>query len=126
VKTYSLVFAPEAEDQLAELYRYIEKEASPEIALHYTSAIIEHCEKLRTFPHRGAPRDDIRPGLRVTNYKGRRLPICKLLIYWRSLPDSNRVTALRGQRFSPGLSRAMLDISTFIGVLSIGVHPFTA
>jgi plasmid stabilization system protein ParE len=26
---------------------------------------------LRTFPHRGTQRDDIRPGLRVTNYKKR-------------------------------------------------------
>ncbi len=41
------------------------------IALQYTSAIIEHCEKLHAFPHRGTPRDDIRPGLRVTHYKRR-------------------------------------------------------
>jgi plasmid stabilization system protein ParE len=26
---------------------------------------------LETFPLRGAQRDDIRPGLRITNYKGR-------------------------------------------------------
>jgi plasmid stabilization system protein ParE len=29
------------------------------------------CEHLSNFPHRVAARDDIRPGLRVTNYKGR-------------------------------------------------------
>lgn len=26
---------------------------------------------MQTFPHRGTRRDDIRPGLRITNYKGR-------------------------------------------------------
>lgn len=25
---------------------------------------------MQTFPHRGTLRDDVRPGLRVTNYKG--------------------------------------------------------
>jgi toxin ParE1/3/4 len=25
---------------------------------------------MRTFPHRGTVRDDVRPGLRVTNHKG--------------------------------------------------------
>jgi toxin ParE1/3/4 len=29
------------------------------------------CEKLSTFPMRGAKRDDLRPGLRVTNYRRR-------------------------------------------------------
>ena len=37
----------------------------------YINAIITYCETLYTFPLRGATRDDIRPGLRVTNYKGR-------------------------------------------------------
>ena len=41
------------------------------IAEKYTSAIIATCEDLAMFPHRGTPRDDIRPGLRVTNHKGR-------------------------------------------------------
>ena len=68
---YTVVFAPEAEEQLAALYRYIAIAASPEIAERYTSAIVAYCEGLRTFPHRGTPRYDIRPGLRVTHYKGR-------------------------------------------------------
>jgi plasmid stabilization system protein ParE len=29
------------------------------------------CERLSNFPRRGTARDDIRPGLRITNYKGR-------------------------------------------------------
>jgi toxin ParE1/3/4 len=68
---YPVVFTPEAEEQLAALYRYIAIAASPEIALRYAGAIVTYCEGLQTFPHRGTRRDDIRPGLRITNYKGR-------------------------------------------------------
>ncbi len=68
---YRVIFSPEAEDQLAELFHYIAQAASPGIAERYINAIITYCESLDTFPLRGAKRDDIRPGLRVTNYKGR-------------------------------------------------------
>ena len=68
---YAVVFAPQAEDQLADLYVYIATEASPQTAKRYTDAIVSCCENLSIFPHRGTPRDDIRPGLRTTNYKGR-------------------------------------------------------
>ena len=53
------------------LYRYIATAASPEIAKRYTSAIVTYCEGLRTFPLRGIRRDDLRPGLFITNYKGK-------------------------------------------------------
>ena len=68
---YAVVFTPEAEEQLAVLYRYVAAAASPEIAERFTGAIVTHCETLRTFPHIGICREDIRPGLRITNYKGR-------------------------------------------------------
>ncbi|MCK9381060.1 MAG: type II toxin-antitoxin system RelE/ParE family toxin [Sulfuritalea sp.] len=68
---YRVIFSPEAEEQLAELFHYIAEAASPSIAERYINAIITYCEGLDTFPLRGAKRDDIRPGLRVTNYKGR-------------------------------------------------------
>jgi toxin ParE1/3/4 len=71
MKRGGVVFTPEAEEQLAELYRYIEENASPEVALHYTSAVVEYCLGLDTFPERGTPRNDIRPGLRTTSYKRR-------------------------------------------------------
>ena len=71
MKTHSVVFTPEAEEQLAELYRYIADNASAEIAFRYTDAVVEFCEGLETLPHRGTPRDDIRPGLRTTPYKRR-------------------------------------------------------
>lgn len=53
------------------LYGYIAEAASANIAARYTEAIVNYCESLCTFPHRGTMRDDVRPGLRITNYKKR-------------------------------------------------------
>jgi plasmid stabilization system protein ParE len=68
---YPVVFTPEAEEQLTALYRYIAVAASANTAQRYISALITYCEGFQTFPHRGTRRDDIRTGLRITNYKGR-------------------------------------------------------
>ena len=68
---YRVVFSPEAEAQIAAQYRYIAQVASAGIAARYTESVISYCESLSTFPRRGSPRDDIRPGLRITNYKKR-------------------------------------------------------
>jgi plasmid stabilization system protein ParE len=68
---YRVVFSPEAEEQLVALYGYIAAAASPDIAARYTEAIVSYCESLCAFPHRGTTRDDVRPGLRITNYKKR-------------------------------------------------------
>ena len=35
--------------------------------------MVTACEGLALFPRRGVPREDIRPGLRVTHHKGRTL-----------------------------------------------------
>lgn len=71
MKRFRVVFAPEAEDQLVSLYRYIAAAASPGVASRYVGAIVAYCESLGTFPLRGTRRDDVRPGLRVTHYKKR-------------------------------------------------------
>lgn len=68
---HTVVFTPEAAEQLTSLYRYIAAAASPVVAERYTSAIVTFCEGLHHFPLRGIRRDDIRPGLRITNYRGR-------------------------------------------------------
>lgn len=68
---YSVVFTPEAEEQLVTIYRYIANAASPKTAELYTNAIINYCEGLAIFPQRSVRRDEIRPGLLVTNYKKR-------------------------------------------------------
>ena len=69
--SYRVIFSPEAEDQLVALFHYIADVASSDIAADYIEAIISYCESLHTFPARGTMRDDVRPGLRITNYKQR-------------------------------------------------------
>lgn len=71
MKQYTIVFAPEALAQLESLSDYITQAASPEVALRYTDAIVTYCETLHTMPLRGTRRDDIRPGLRITNHRKR-------------------------------------------------------
>jgi toxin ParE1/3/4 len=53
------------------LFFHIAAAASPEIAARYTDAIVKQCESLKTFPMRGARRDDIRPCLRVFGFRRR-------------------------------------------------------
>jgi plasmid stabilization system protein ParE len=60
-----VVFTPEAEDHLDDLYRYIAEAAAPEIAAAHIEAIITYSEGLAEFPHAGRARHDIRSGLRT-------------------------------------------------------------
>ena len=69
--TYRVVFSPEAEGQLIDLYRFLAAEASPDIAARYTDGIVAQCEALQLLPFRGTPRDDVRPGLRTLSYRRR-------------------------------------------------------
>jgi toxin ParE1/3/4 len=49
---YAVVFTPEAEEQLIDLYGFIAGKASPEIAERYTDEIVAYCEGLGTLPLR--------------------------------------------------------------------------
>jgi len=69
--TFGIKFAPEALEQLDSLEQYIAETASLTVAAGYIDAIVSYCEGLQSFPNRGIQRDDIRPGLRITNYRGR-------------------------------------------------------
>jgi toxin ParE1/3/4 len=69
--SYTVIFTPEAEEQVTELYRYIAGDSSPEIAARYTDSLIAFCESFETFPHRGSKREDILPGLRTVGYRRR-------------------------------------------------------
>lgn len=69
--SYTVLFAPRAQRQLDKLDADISDATSPEIAARYTDAITDYCYSLATFPHRGARRDDIRQGVRITNYRKR-------------------------------------------------------
>lgn len=64
-------FSDFSQADLERIYRYIAEQSSPERALSFTSAIHAHCMGLRTFPFRGASRDDIRPGLRILPFRRR-------------------------------------------------------
>ena len=68
---YNVIISRKADDQLLALYDYISEQSSPIVAKRYIEAISAYCESLNIFPQRGAARDDIRPGVRVTNYKKR-------------------------------------------------------
>ena len=54
-----------------ELRRYITREAGLTVSRAFTDAIVERCESLAIFPDRGAPRDDLRPGLRTLGFRRR-------------------------------------------------------
>ncbi|HEX9449212.1 MAG TPA: type II toxin-antitoxin system RelE/ParE family toxin [Dongiaceae bacterium] len=64
-------FAPSAQEQLRQIYTYIADAASPDIALGFTTDIVDYCDSLTTFPERGAQRDDLRPGLRLVGFRRR-------------------------------------------------------
>lgn len=70
MSSYSVVFTPEAEDDLAALYRYIAEKSSADTAHRFTMSIVDYCASMDAFPHRGMKREDIRPGLRIINYRG--------------------------------------------------------
>lgn len=69
--SHVVTLSPRARDQLVALNAWIAGVASPEIADRYTDAVAEFCFSLATFPERGTLREDIRPGLRITNYRKR-------------------------------------------------------
>lgn len=69
--TYVVRFALAARDQLAEIEDYISRASSPIVAARYVDSIVVFCESLATFPLRGRKRDDLLPGLRITNYRRR-------------------------------------------------------
>src|SRR5690348_10005164 len=66
-----VVYSPSARNHLNAIYEFIAERAGPSIARHYTRQIEQTCARLGDFPMRGAPRNDIRPGLRMTSRKRR-------------------------------------------------------
>lgn len=68
---HSVVFAPEAEADLVELFDYLAGYSSPARALRYVERVVATCQGLATFPERGRRRDDIRTGLRVSSHARR-------------------------------------------------------
>ena len=68
---FKIVWRRTAQLDLYELYDWIAERADPDTAFVWTSGIEKHVAKLAEFPDRGSPRDDISPGVRTLNYRGR-------------------------------------------------------
>ncbi len=66
-----VVFAPEARDDLLELYDYVAERAGAARAHAYTGRIISYCLGLAMFPERGTRREDLRSGLRIIGFERR-------------------------------------------------------
>lgn len=66
-----VVFAPEAEDDLLQIYDFIADRASPERAYDYSERIRSYCLALDAFPERGVRRDELRSGLRIVGFERR-------------------------------------------------------
>lgn len=69
--TREVVFAPEAQLDLLDLYDMVAKGGGDGRALAYVERIQAACLRLGAFPERGTRRDDIRPGLRVIGFERR-------------------------------------------------------
>ena len=68
--TFTVIFAPEAIDRLDAIERYIADAGAPVAGADYVDAIVAFCQSLASLPLRGTRRDDLLPGLRITNYRG--------------------------------------------------------
>jgi toxin ParE1/3/4 len=63
--TRKVVFEPQAQVDLDEIYDWIADRAGEATAAQYMRRIRRPCERLDLFPERGTKRDDLAPGLRV-------------------------------------------------------------
>jgi len=71
VKRFKVGFRPAAGADLIALYDYIADEAGENVAGAYIARMEAACRGLANFPHRGTPRDHIRPGLRTMGFERR-------------------------------------------------------
>ena len=69
--TREVIFAPEAEQDVLDLYDYIAALSGTARARSYTERIVAYCRGFATFPERGRQRDDLRSGLRITGFERR-------------------------------------------------------
>ena len=68
---HEVLFAPEARDDLRELYLYIAERAGDERAMAYVERLEAYCLGFSGFPERGTRRDDLFPGLRIVGFERR-------------------------------------------------------
>lgn len=87
MKRRRVVFAPEARDDLFELYDWIAATAGSVVAMSYVERIEAYCLGFDEVSERGHRRDDICPGLRIVGFE-RRVTIAFAV-------DDDSVTILR-------------------------------
>lgn len=66
-----VVFAPEALEDLRQLYDWVAEVAGPETAFGYVDRLVSNCHDMRHGAERGHRPDDIRPGLRIVGFERR-------------------------------------------------------
>jgi toxin ParE1/3/4 len=71
VEKRKVVFSPEAVGDLTSLYDYIAEISGANRALRYIERIEAYCLGFDLAARRGAPRDDIRAGLRLVGFERR-------------------------------------------------------
>ena len=100
MKERSVIFSPEARDDLVQIAEWITDAAGPIRALAYIDRLEAFCGKLELASERGSLREDIRPGLRIIGFE-RRITIAFAV-------DEASVTILRmfygGRDWQPELS----------------------
>lgn len=68
---HRVVFSPRGRDDLIAIYTYIAQASGEHRAIGFVGRIEAYCRGLADFPARGARRDDLSPGLRVTGFERR-------------------------------------------------------
>ncbi len=71
MKQRAVAFAPEALDDLLNIYNWIAEAAGPGIAIGYIGRLEAYCLGFDLVSERGTVRDDIRPGLRTIGFEHR-------------------------------------------------------
>jgi toxin ParE1/3/4 len=101
-RAFKVVMMREAIVDLQEIRRHIQSEAGSEIAGSYVTRIQQFCSRFDLFPERGAPRDDIRHGLRTAIFERRvtiayRIDGPKVIILRILAPGRNVDTMILGK-----------------------------
>jgi toxin ParE1/3/4 len=84
---FKVAFRPEAEADLTALHDYIVEHSGATRAAGFVDRIETACRNLETFPQRGAPRDDLAPGIRMLVIDGRAMVAYRV--------EENRVRIVR-------------------------------
>jgi toxin ParE1/3/4 len=88
VKRRSVLLAPEAIEDIDNVYSAIARNASPRVADTFLNALENHLSGFDLASERGTLRSDIRPGLRIVGYKKR------FTIAFRVKPNSVEILRL--------------------------------